>query len=159
MHKKGDLNNPANYRGIVLLSVLGKLFTRVLNNRLNQWAEEYGVYVEAQNGFRKNRGTIDNLFILQQLINDHIENGKTLYTFFVDFTKAFDYVVRDNLWLKLLDCGANGKMLKIIMSMYECVKTCIYVDGSTSSPIYSKLGVGQGECLSPFLFAIYVNDL
>ena len=109
--------------------------------------------------FRKDRGTIDNLFILQQLINDHIENGKTLYTFFVDFTKAFDYVVRDNLWLKLLNCGVNGRMLKIIMSMYECVKTCIYVDGKTSSPIYSKLGVRQGECLSPFLFAIYVNDL
>ena len=93
------------------------------------------------------------------MINDHIENGKTLYTFFVDFTKAFDYVVRDNLWLKLLNCGVNGRMLKIIMSMYECVKTCIYVDGKTSSPIYSKLGVRQGECLSPFLFAIYVNDL
>ena len=51
LHKKGDLNSPSNFRGIVLLSVLGKLFTRVLNTRLNIWAEEYGVYVEAQNGF------------------------------------------------------------------------------------------------------------
>ena len=159
IHKKGDLNTPSNFRGIVLLSVLGKLFTRILNTRLNNWAEEYGVYVEAQNGFRKERGTIDNLFILQQLINDHIENGKTLYTFFVDFSKAFDYVVRGNLWMKLLDCGVRGKILKIIMSMYECVKTCIYVEGEKSAPIYSKLGVRQGECLSPFLFAIYVNDL
>ena len=159
LHKKGSLNVPSNFRGITLLSVLGKLFTRILNNRLTNWAEEFGVYVEAQNGFRKGRGTVDNLFILQQLINNYIEKGEKLYAFFIDFTKAFDYIVRDNLWLKLLSCGVKGKMLNVIMSMYECVKTCVFVEGQKSAPFLSKLGVRQGECLSPFLFAIYVNDL
>lgn len=50
--KKGDTNEVSNYRGITLLSTLGKLFTRILNNRLNAWAEEYNVYIEAQAGFR-----------------------------------------------------------------------------------------------------------
>ena len=49
LHKKGDRLNPDNYRGITLLSVLGKLFTRVLNNRLDKWAEDYKIYIEAQN--------------------------------------------------------------------------------------------------------------
>ena len=54
--KKGDKNEPSNYRGITLLSTLGKLFTRVLNNRLNEWAEKYRIYCEAQAGFRQNMG-------------------------------------------------------------------------------------------------------
>ena len=62
LHKKGDINQVEHYRGITLLSNLGKLFSRVLNNRLTDWAEEYHIYVEAQSGFRKHMGTIDNIF-------------------------------------------------------------------------------------------------
>ena len=57
-----------NHRGITLLSTLGKLFTRVLNNRLNEWAEKYRIYCKAQAGFRQNKGTIDNFFVLNSLI-------------------------------------------------------------------------------------------
>lgn len=64
LHKKGSLNDVNNYRGITLLSTLGKLFTRVLNNRLCTWAENYGVYIEAQAGFRTGMGTTDNVFVL-----------------------------------------------------------------------------------------------
>jgi len=44
-----------------LLSTLGKLFTRILNNWLTEWAEQYSVYIEAQAGFRSNVRTIDNV--------------------------------------------------------------------------------------------------
>jgi len=40
------------FRGITLLSTVGKLFTRLLNTRLSKWAENYFIYVEAQAGFR-----------------------------------------------------------------------------------------------------------
>ena len=68
IHKKGSLTSPNNYRGITLLSVLGKLFTRTVNNRLDKWAEEYSIYVEAQYGFRKGRSTTDCGFILHAII-------------------------------------------------------------------------------------------
>ncbi len=97
LHKKGNVNEVDNYRGITLLSTLGKLFTRVLNNRLSAWAENYNVYVEAQAGFRKRMGTRDNIFILHSLITHMINKGKKLYCAFVDFSKAFDYVLRENL--------------------------------------------------------------
>ena len=66
--KKGDINEVSNYRGITLLSTLGKLFTRILNNRLNKWAEMYNVYIEAQAGFRKHMGTVDNIFVLFRIV-------------------------------------------------------------------------------------------
>ena len=52
VYKKGHISKVENYRGITLLSTLGKLFTSVLNNRLTEWANNYHVYIEAQAGFR-----------------------------------------------------------------------------------------------------------
>ena len=109
--KKGDKNEVSNYRGITLLSTVGKLFTRILNNRLNDWADQYNVYVEAQAGFRKNMGTVDNIFILNCLITHCLNKNERLYCAFIDFTKAFDFIVRDVLWYKLLKVGVRGKML------------------------------------------------
>ena len=109
IYKRGNRLNPDNYRGITLLNVLGKLFTTVLNNRLESWAENYRIYVEAQNGFRKGRGTVDSIFVLHNVINEFMEKGNKLYTCFIDFSKAFDYVVSDNLWYKLLKSGIRGK--------------------------------------------------
>ena len=89
LHKKGSYTMPENFRGITLLSTLGKLFTRVLNNRYNTWAEDYRIYVEAQYGFRSGRGTVDCIFILHNVITHFINNGQDLYSFFIDFSKAY----------------------------------------------------------------------
>ena len=59
--QKGDQDDPGNYRGITLLSTLGKLFTKVLNNRLNSWADIYNVYIYAQSRFREHMSTINNI--------------------------------------------------------------------------------------------------
>jgi len=87
--KKGSINNENNYRGITLLSTLGKLFTRVLNNRLMDWADKYSVYIEAQAGFRPNMGTVDNVFVLQGIITHVLNKGKQLVLCFHRFHKSF----------------------------------------------------------------------
>ena len=107
--------------GITLLSKLGKLFTCILNNRLNDWAENYNIYIEAQARFRKNMSTSDNVFVLNSLITHLLNKNGKLYCAFVDFTKAFDLVVRNILWYKLIKVGVRGKMLDILMSMYSNV--------------------------------------
>ena len=55
---------------------------------------EYNVYIEAQAGYRKGMGTVDNIFVLQVIITHILNQNKKLYTAFVDFTKAFDFIVR-----------------------------------------------------------------
>ena len=155
------LNNVDNYRGVTLLSAFGKLFTRVLDNRLTEWAEENSIYVEAQAGFRAGMGTTDHIFALHGLLTHFLNRKKKLYCVFVDFSKAFDYVVRDNLWFKLIELGVRGKILDVIMSMYSNVKSKVkfYNSKGEEFTCHSHTGVRQGECLSPFLFAMFVNDL
>ena len=159
LHKKGKLDDVSNFRGITLLSALGKIFTRILNNRLTDWAEEYYVYVKAQAGFRSNMSTVDNIFVLHGIINHLLNKGEKLFCAFVHFTKAFDYVVRDIIWFKLIKLGVRGKILDIIRSMYQNVKSKVKYDNSISTSFECSLGVRQGECLSPFLFAMCLNDL
>ena len=50
-------------------------------------------------------------------------------------------------------------MLNIIKSIYNCVKSRVKHDNTLSEPFTCNIGVRQGECLSPFLFAMYINDL
>jgi hypothetical protein len=81
-------------------------------------AEKHGANVEAQSGFRSKMGTTDNIFVPHGLISHMLNNGKQLFCAFIDFSKAFDYVVRDDLWLKIIKLGFRGNTLYIIISMY-----------------------------------------
>ena len=73
---KGDKSNPDNYRGITLLSCLGKLFTAILNTRLTFYADCIMLLTEAQTGFRKGYSTSDNIFVLSSLIEFLQSKGK-----------------------------------------------------------------------------------
>ena len=86
VHKKGTYDDVKNYRGVTLLSVLGKLFTKILNNRLVHWSDSYEIVSECQFGFRKGRSTVDAVFLLQSIVETTLENNK-LYTVFIDFAK------------------------------------------------------------------------
>ena len=76
---KGKAQNPENYRPITLLSCVGKLFTRIISNRLTKYAEEYNLLNDCQAGFRKGYSTTDNLFIINSLI-DIMKSKRQNYT-------------------------------------------------------------------------------
>ena len=63
----------------------------------------------------------------------YLMKKKRLYAVFVDFTKAFDYLVRDIIWYKLLKLGVRGKMINIIKSMYVNVKSRIKLGNRISN--------------------------
>jgi hypothetical protein len=156
--KKGDANDPNNYRGITLVSCLSKIFTSVLNNRLLRWCEENDIVSDAQFGFRHGSGTADAIFALQGVISRTLSHKKKLYCCFVDYEKAFDKVNRNKLFLKLTRYGVTGKLLTIIKSLYSNLKSCVRFQTELSNFFHCTNGLMQGEGLSPLLFSLYVND-
>ena len=155
---KGSRSNPDNYRGITLLSCIGKLFTAAINQRLQFFVERNGLLGEEQAGFRAGHSTLDHIFSLHLLIKLYQQRNKRIYAAFVDYKKAFDLVDRSLLWRKVLDLGVKGRILKVVVSMYEFAKSCVSVNGKYSDSFACNIGVRQGENLSPLLFAIFLKD-
>jgi hypothetical protein len=101
--KKGDHSDCNNYRGITIASCLGKVFNSVLNNRLTQYLETNNKISDNQAAYRKGFSTIDHIYTLKSIINKYVMHNKSkLYCCFVDFSKAFDSVPRETIFLKLL---------------------------------------------------------
>ena len=79
IHKKGDMSDPSNFRGITISSAMGKLFNAVMNNRLCDFLEENNILCPEQIGFRKKCRTSDHMFILKTLIEKYKRSRKPLY--------------------------------------------------------------------------------
>ena len=134
---KGDRSNPEFYRGITLLSCLGKLFTAVLNKRLTDYLEKNDIIGEEQAGFRKDYNKIDHIFVLKSITELYLNQNKKLFCLFVDYSTAFDKINR----------------------RLQNVRSCIDYNGVLSDFFDSNIGLRQGENLSPLLYTIFINDL
>ena len=160
LHKKGDINNPDNYRGISLLSILSKLYTSILNNRITQWATLMDKISETQAGFREGYSTIDHIFTLNALIEKCLcKKRKKLYVAFIDFKKAFDSIDRFKLWNLLSSYGLGGKMMQALKGIYSSVKSCVRCNSHLTDFFDCPYGLKQGCMLSPILFSLFINEL
>ena len=133
IQKKDDRSKVENYRGITLLSALGKLFTSILNNRLYDYMVQTGILKAEQGGFRKMHGTVDSIFTLKTLIDKYVKSKpqkhrNLLFSRFVDFKKAFDCIPRQKLFDKLKKEGVQGRFLDVLIPMYSNDKSAVKID-------------------------------
>ena len=153
IYKKGDRTDCGNYRGISLLSIAGKIFARILLNRLSTHITPE-VIPETQCGVRGNRSTVDMIFCLRQLQEKCVEQDRPLYMVFVDISKAFDTVRRTGLWQLLKKCGCPEKTL--IKARHTGMMATVNVEGEVSE----SLEWGQARlCTGPHaLFHLPISN-
>ena len=153
--KKGDLSQCSNYRGISLLSVPGKIFNRVILNRLKNAVDPK--LRDNQAGFRRGRSCTDQIATLRIILEQSLEWRSPLYVNFVDYEKAFDSVDRTSLWKLLRHYGVPDKIVSLIRNSYEGM-SCKVVHGQQLSESFQvQTGVRQGCLLSPFLFLLAID--
>ncbi|XP_045446396.1 uncharacterized protein LOC123654541 [Melitaea cinxia] len=150
---KGDRSDCDSYRGVSLLSVPGKVFARVLLNRLMKLSEQ--LLPETQFGFRPERGTCEAIFSVRQLQEKSREQGRNLYLCFVDLEKAFDSVPREALWIVLAKIGCTEKFVRLLRLLHDDMECCVAVNDDQSDFFTVTCGVKQGCVLAPTLFALY----
>ena len=91
LHIKNDKLCVDNYRGLMIFSCVGKLFTKILTKIIDEFMRVNGLWKFDQCGFKADHRTEDNLFILYTIYEKYINmENKTVYTAFVDFSKFFD---------------------------------------------------------------------
>lgn len=81
IHKNGSMKLAENYRGITLSNSVYKLYASILNSRLEEFTERENILQDKQNGFRKMRCTIDNIYILNHCVTKSIFKRQKLYAF------------------------------------------------------------------------------
>ena len=153
--KKGDRSSCSNYRGITLMSIPGKVFNRILLNRMKDAVDPH--LRDQQAGFRKERSCTDQIATLRIILEQSLEWNSPLYVNFIDYEKALDSVDRQTLWRLLRHYGVPEKMTNINRKSYEGM-TCRVVHGRQLTDAFEvRTGVRQGCLLSPFLFLLAID--
>ena len=108
LHKGGSKSDINNYRPISILSLLSKIFERIVYNQLYSFLEKYKILSPNQYGFRKNRSTIQAVIDQLEFIYQNLDQNKTVVSIFMDFSKAFDCIDHTLLLRKLYFYGIRG---------------------------------------------------
>ena len=151
--KTGDLSQPGNHRGIMLLEIAYKIVAIILHARLQPIAE--GLDHETQCGFRPGRGCTDAVFTVKLALKKRHEHGLETWVLFLDLVKAFDRVPRELLWMILRKFGVLPKLVSLLESLHEHVYVKFNVD-SVGHVITCIIGVKQGDILGPILFTFFM---
>ncbi|KAK3564604.1 hypothetical protein QTP86_023765, partial [Hemibagrus guttatus] len=117
LFKKGDWRVCSNYRGITLLSLPGKVYSRVLERRVRPLVKPQ--IQEEQCGFRPSRGTLDQLYTLHRVLKGSWEFAQPVHMCFVDLEKAFNHFPCSILWEVLWEYGVRGPLLRAVRSLYN----------------------------------------
>jgi hypothetical protein len=156
--KADDRTDPKNYRPISITSCLMRLLERLILLRLEQHLKENKILIDSQSGFRRRRSTRDNLVFLVQKSQETKNRGRSLLAIFFDIEAAFDKVWHNGLIYKLIQIKTPYYLLKIIINFLSERSFKVKVGDQESERKTITCGVPQGACLSPTLFAIYIND-
>jgi hypothetical protein len=151
----GDPCDPNNYRAIALTSTFGKLYERVLLQRLLRWLKKSRLWHLPQIGFRARCSCLHAVFLLRVIVLDVLTSGKgPVFAAFVDLKKAFPSVGRDPLFARMTQLGIPSPLVSAIRSFYVANVARLRIDNTITRDFFVAMGVLEGSVLSPCLFGI-----
>ena len=159
IHKHDSRLDPSNYRPITLLSVLGKLFGRVINTRLAEFTEVTDSVCDEQGGFRRGRGTPDQVFLLREILASRKERGQATYATYIDIRKAYDTVWREQAYVRIHDMGVQGRLWRQLQVMHQGLTRQVRHPLGLTDRFDVERGVAQGAVESPWIYTVFLDAL
>ena len=155
MTKKGKVKECSNYRIIALISHASKVTLKILQARLQQYVN--CELADVQAGFRKGRGTRDQIANMRWIIKKAREFQKNIHFCFIDYTKAFDCVDHNKLWKILKEMGIPDHLICLLRNLYAGQEATVRTGHRITDWFQIGKGVHQGYMLLPCLFNLYAE--
>ena len=153
--KKGNAKECSDYHTIALISHASKVMLKILQDSLRQYMNHELPDVQA--GFRKGRGTRDQIANICWIIKKAREFQKNSYFCFIDYTKAFNCVDHNKLWIILKEMGIPDHLTCLLRKLYSGQEATVRTGHGTTDCYQTGKGVCQGSMSSPCLFNLYVE--
>lgn len=153
--KSSDRSKP---RPIAMSSCFLKILEKIINNRLMYYVERNKLLSVTQLGFRKGKSSVDNLSIFVNFVQEAFFKGETVAAIFLDIKGAYNCVIPDLLLKDLASLNIPKEYMMFFKNLLiERILIPTNLNKEELEEVLVKLGLPQGSCLSPLLWAIYTR--